>query len=328
MTEQSRRARPQEVVVELRVARSAVAPVAPAAEDHHLGDRLAAFVDGELDHDARERVQSHLATCSACLTRAEDERRVKSRLAAAAPPDPSAVFLSRLVSIAADRDEQPPAGPPARRGFAGAAFGSAGTGFGSGGFGNARFGSGALGADHPVPGVDPRAERGMPFQGELRPIAARLWAGIGPSDGRPQGFPEAERGQRVEQQIVNRPSAARGRRFAFAAAGAFSVAAVALGSAITGVTAAEPSVDEPYGNVAPVADATSTSATGGAGSAGSRSNGQLAFGVPANVPGAVSPYGAGPLLRSPVGPAAPGSSATATSLPAAPYPAAGHSLLR
>ncbi|WP_139121227.1 anti-sigma factor family protein, partial [Streptomyces sp. SolWspMP-sol7th] len=34
--------------------------------EQHLGDRLAAFVDGELDHDARERVLSHLATCPRC----------------------------------------------------------------------------------------------------------------------------------------------------------------------------------------------------------------------------------------------------------------------
>jgi anti-sigma factor RsiW len=243
------------------MARTA-APPAPQGE-HHLGDRLAAFVDGELDHDARERVQSHLATCDACLSRAEDERRIKNRIAAAAPPDPSALFLSKLMSIAPDRDDRPPSGPQPRRGFGGlggAAFGgSAGGVFGAGGsssFGSGRFGSGALGAEHPLPGVDPRAERGMQPREESRPIAARLRAGLGPAvdpSGRPSASPRPVAAPAAVSSTP-RPSAARGRRFAFAAAGAFSVAAVALGSAITGVTAAEPTVDEPYGSVTPAVD--------------------------------------------------------------------------
>ncbi|MGE7383347.1 zf-HC2 domain-containing protein, partial [Serratia bockelmannii] len=43
-----------------RDARSGAVPPA----EQHLGDRLAALVDGELKHDARERVLAHLATCS------------------------------------------------------------------------------------------------------------------------------------------------------------------------------------------------------------------------------------------------------------------------
>ena len=296
MTEQPHRTRRPEVLVELRVDRSAVAPVVEAVEEQHLGDRLAAFIDGELDHDGRERVQAHLATCSACLNRAEDERRIKSRIAAALPPDPSALFMAKLMDIAGDdADRQPPSGGAGgRRGFGGGAFGSSnafggGDSFGSGGFGSGRFGSNALGADHPVAGVDPRAERNArPFQGESRsvgPIAARLRSGFAPGDSRPQTFPPQER---TREQSAPRPSAARGRRFAFAAAGAFSVAAVALGSAITGVSSAEPTVDEPYGNVAPVAD--TAGAQGAAENVGGygRNSGQLAFGVPASLPGEFS----------------------------------------
>ncbi|WP_033820756.1 zf-HC2 domain-containing protein, partial [Kitasatospora sp. MBT63] len=44
-----------------------VRPVEPAADEHHLGDRLSAYLDGELGHDSRERVQAHLATCPQCL---------------------------------------------------------------------------------------------------------------------------------------------------------------------------------------------------------------------------------------------------------------------
>ena len=315
MTEQPHRARRPEVLVELRVDRSAAASAVQALEEQHLGDRLAAFIDGELDHDGRERVQAHLATCSACLSRAEDERRIKSRIAAALPPDPSALFLAKLMNIAGDddADRRPPSGgASARRGFGGGAFGSTnsfggGDSFGASGFGSGRFGSNALGAEHPVPGVDPRAERGSrPFQGEQRsvgPIAARLRAGFAPGDSRPESSAPQER---TREQSAPRPSAARGRRFAFAAAGAFSVAAVALGGAITGVSSAEqPIVDDPYGNVAPVADT-----AGGQGAAennvggSSRNSGQLAFGVSANLPGGFS--------QSLVAP-----SASATSLPAA-----------
>ena len=346
MSEQPRKARPQDIgveVVELRVARSAVT-TAVASGENHLGDRLAAFVDGELDHDARERVQSHLATCDACLGRAEEERRVKSRISAAAPPDPSAVFMSRLMSIAGDSDEQPPSrGPQQRRGFggSGSAFGGgptggfgtmSGGGWGSNGLGGGRFGSGALGAEHPLPGVDPRAERGLPFLDQAGPIAARLRSGFAPAAaspsaaGSPSGFADRERGQSRPQQT--RPSAARGRRFAFAAAGAFSVAAVALGSAITGVTAAEPNIDEPYGNVAPAAE-TSVAPTGGLDDR-SRDSARLAAGVPAGVPDYVPAYNAqyNAQYGTGLGSAAPGPAASATALPTTGYAALGSAAAR
>jgi len=231
VTEQPRRARQPEVVVELRVNRPA--PGVPAAEQH-LGDRMAAFVDGELDHEARERVQSHLAGCAACLARAEEERRLKSRLAASTPPDPSDLLLSRLMAISVDdsdsagHDRRPPGsgsgGSQMMRGvFGGNSLGSGGSGFGAG-----LFGRGALGADNPLPGVDPRAERGAtPFRGEQRPIAARMDAPLRHDVPRREPAPGPLR-------AASAGSLARGRRFAFAAAGAFSVAAVALGSAVTG----------------------------------------------------------------------------------------------
>jgi len=252
VTEQPRRARQPEVVVELRVNRPA--PGVPAAEQH-LGDRMAAFVDGELDHEARERVQSHLATCAACLARAEEERRLKSRLAASTPPDPSDLLLSRLMAISA---EDPDQGRPPGSGTGGGqvmrgVFGGNSLGVGGSGFGTGLFGRGALGADNPLPGVDPRAERGAtPFRGEQRPIAAAMDDPMRRREPAPGPLRAASAG-----------SLARGRRFAFAAAGAFSVAAVALGSAVTGVTAASTSIEEPYGNVAPVADASSGSGGGG-----------------------------------------------------------------
>jgi hypothetical protein len=232
---------------------------APVPDDHHLGDRLGAFVDGELDHESRERVQAHLATCRECLAEAEDHRRLKDLLGGTAGPSPTDLFTSRLMSIAAGDLDDPSSGAPgagsdsdAGRGQGRSSDGGSGNpwmafrqgGFGSGGLGrsgfggagllgSAPFGGGALGADRPLPGVDPRAERSG--TGGARPLAASL-----------------------ERALPN-----RGRRFVFVAAGAFSVAAVALSGALSSLgPAGNTAVEEPYGNVSPVAD---SRAGGGAG---------------------------------------------------------------
>ncbi|MFE7121490.1 anti-sigma factor family protein, partial [Streptomyces sp. NPDC057654] len=67
--------------------------------EQHLGDRLAALVDGELGHDSRERVLAHLATCGKCKAEADAQRRLKSVFAETAPPLPSEGFLARLQSL-------------------------------------------------------------------------------------------------------------------------------------------------------------------------------------------------------------------------------------
>lgn len=71
----------------------------PTPAEQHLGDRLAALVDGELSHDARERVLSHLATCPKCKAEADAQRRVKSVFAQTAPPAPSEGLLARLQGL-------------------------------------------------------------------------------------------------------------------------------------------------------------------------------------------------------------------------------------
>jgi hypothetical protein len=300
--------------VELRVNRT---PGVPAAEQH-LGDRMAAFVDGELDHEARERVQSHLATCAACLARAEEERRLKSRLQAATAPDPSGPLLSRLLAISVESGDDRGA-PPSGSGSGGVGgqlvrgvFGGNSLGSGGAVFGSGLFGRGALGADHPVPGVDPRAERGMPFRAEQRPIAARMdrMSGV-------QGVEDRLRrpARPVEPaRAAAAGSLARGRRFAFAAAGAFSVAAVALGGAVSGVTASGIPTEDPYGNVAPVSD-TSGSTGGQFPDFGSR-NGSRMVAAPLNAGSAAdlanvldAQHGSAPLAVSPT--ATPGVSASA-----------------
>ncbi|MGN7140597.1 anti-sigma factor family protein, partial [Streptomyces pseudogriseolus] len=69
--------------------------------EHHLGDRLAALVDGELGHDARERVLAHVATCAKCKAEVDEQRRLKNVFAAAAPPPPSESLLARLQGLPA-----------------------------------------------------------------------------------------------------------------------------------------------------------------------------------------------------------------------------------
>lgn len=210
--------------------------------EQHLGDRLAAFVDGELGHDARERVLSHLATCPRCKADADAQRRLKSVFAQTAPPPPSQSFLERLQGL--------PGGPgPGAAGSLGG--GPGGPGWAGTGAGRAPGASGALAPSAPFGGLS----------GPVHPHhPGRHRTGARPSAG-PGGFPYAParpsfapgrsplapapvlagegRGFRIHD--LGRPepgesarTASRGRRFAFAAAGAVSLAALALGGVSSG----------------------------------------------------------------------------------------------
>ncbi|MEV6808806.1 zf-HC2 domain-containing protein [Streptomyces sp. NPDC051132] len=177
--------------------------------EQHLGDRLSALVDGELGHETRERVLAHLATCARCKAEADAQRALKNVFAEAAPPPPSASFLARLQGLPAEGG--PDGDGPLGRGPADGPTESSGP---SGS-------SGALGA------FGPRRGERLPF---------------GYLPARPHGlFPDdtaASRDDGFRIHPVGRPddgrSASRGRRFAFAAAGAVSLAAVALGGVTTG----------------------------------------------------------------------------------------------
>ncbi|MFE6163430.1 zf-HC2 domain-containing protein [Streptomyces sp. NPDC056486] len=176
--------------------------------EQHLGDRLAALVDGELGHDARERVLAHLATCPKCKTEADAQRRLKSVFAEVAPPPPSESFLARLQGLPGGGSE-PPSGPRPP---------------GSGGFATADTDA----------GLPPTGVFGM------RPDTF----GYAPSGAHAAVLPSVGRGFRihdVSRHDVGRHEAERslwrGRRFAFVAAGAVSLAAIALGGVTTGVPA-------------------------------------------------------------------------------------------
>ncbi|MEU3354136.1 zf-HC2 domain-containing protein [Streptomyces sp. NPDC037389] len=154
--------------------------------EHHLGDRLAALVDGELGHDSRERVLAHLATCWTCKAEADAQRRLKSVFAEAAPPPLSDSLLARLQGLPGGVGGGPPGPGPGPSG--------------DGGEGGAPVvGRGAFGAG---------AE------------AFVLLPAVGPQP-RDRGFRTHPVGQ----------GGSRGRRFAFAAAGAVSLAAIALAGA-------------------------------------------------------------------------------------------------
>ncbi|MEU3604339.1 zf-HC2 domain-containing protein [Streptomyces sp. NPDC035033] len=152
---------------------SGTRPPSPSPAEHHLGDRLAALVDGELGHDARERVLAHLATCARCKAEADAQRALKNVFASSGAPQPSEGFLARLQGLPGGPGE-----PPGRS-----------------------------------------------------PLEQLLEAGGVKSDGfatAPPAEPDTGTGFRVHAVA---PSG-RGRRFAVAAAGAVSFAAIALGGTL------------------------------------------------------------------------------------------------
>jgi hypothetical protein len=152
-------------------------------------------VDGELDHDERERVLAHLATCARCKAEADCQRRLKSFFAEVAPPPPSDGFLTRLQNLPAGgsgpRDDDDSRGPLRHRPV-----------------GHEPFGHGVF--DAPDSG-------------------GSLMDGFGYAGAHGASVFPVHRAGRAEAE---RTSPWRGKRFAFAAASAVSLAAMALGGAL------------------------------------------------------------------------------------------------
>ncbi|MDN0195572.1 zf-HC2 domain-containing protein [Streptomyces sp. S.PNR 29] len=212
----------------------------PKPEGHlaeqHLGDRLSALVDGELGHDARERVLAHVATCPKCKAEVDAQRRLKNVFAEAAPPPPSESFLARLQGLPAGGDPDGGGSPLDGGGLPGGASG--------------RFGAfGSLGAFG--------MKRGERFEFDYVP--ARPHSPVLPPASGNRGF----RIHDVSRHEAER-SASRGLRFAFAAAGAVSLAAIALGGvATTGM----PTDTEARGGSGTGSNVTPMRTQGGAGAA-------------------------------------------------------------
>jgi anti-sigma factor RsiW len=75
----------------------------------HLGDRLSALVDGELDGADRDRAHAHLAGCEQCRTEAAELRALKRKLRelmAGAPAE--AAMTRRLIALTGPGGPMPP----------------------------------------------------------------------------------------------------------------------------------------------------------------------------------------------------------------------------
>ncbi|WP_053170669.1 anti-sigma factor family protein [Streptomyces sp. SBT349] len=198
--------------------------------DHHLGESLAALVDGELSHDSRDRVLAHLATCPSCKAEADAQRELKSVFAESPLPGPSDGLLARLQGLpAAD------AGP----------------------------GSPASTSDpaQPRKPPSPRGEGTSMFRLDLLPGGRQRESLLSPPRlGQERGF-------RIHETGGFR--AGRGHRLAFAAAGAVSLAAFAIGGAVTSVSAG--AVASGSGAPSTVAEGSPVSQAGAARTSGGRS---------------------------------------------------------
>ncbi|WP_370618213.1 anti-sigma factor family protein [Mumia sp. Pv 4-285] len=77
----------------------------------HLGDRVAAYVDGQLPADESARADTHLATCEECREAVRAQRALKRRMTGlVTTPGPSSSLLSAL----SDPERLAAAGPPSR----------------------------------------------------------------------------------------------------------------------------------------------------------------------------------------------------------------------
>ncbi|WP_037676259.1 anti-sigma factor [Streptomyces griseus] len=169
--------------------------------EQHLGDRLSALVDGELGHDTRERVLAHVATCPKCKAEVDAQRRLKTVFAEVAPPTPSESFLARLQGLPGGGDPDGGGSPLDGGGF---------DGF-----------SGQPGAGG-IFGV----RRRDTF--EFGYVPARGHGSVLAPSSPDRGFPIHAAGRGDAER-------SRGLRFAFVAAGAVSLAAIALGGMTGGV---------------------------------------------------------------------------------------------
>lgn len=68
----------------------------------HLGQRLSALVDGELDCDERDRVLGHLARCGWCRDEAAALRTLKRRMNALGETAAGAALTGRLMGLSSE----------------------------------------------------------------------------------------------------------------------------------------------------------------------------------------------------------------------------------
>jgi anti-sigma factor RsiW len=75
----------------------------------HLGDRLSALIDGELDGAERDRASAHLAGCEQCRTEAAELRALKRKLSTLLSRAPAeAAMTRRLIAMTGPGGPLPP----------------------------------------------------------------------------------------------------------------------------------------------------------------------------------------------------------------------------
>ena len=75
----------------------------------HLGERLSALVDGELDGAERDRAYAHLAGCESCRAEAAELRALKQKLSRLLPRAPAeAAMTRRLIAMTGPGGPIPP----------------------------------------------------------------------------------------------------------------------------------------------------------------------------------------------------------------------------
>jgi len=75
----------------------------------HLGQRLSALIDGELDGDERDRVLVHLARCEPCRDEAIALRTLKRRMNALGEAAADSALTRRLMGLAQPGEHLDPA---------------------------------------------------------------------------------------------------------------------------------------------------------------------------------------------------------------------------
>lgn len=83
----------------------------------HLGERITALVDDQLDHDARDTALAHLAQCPACQAAVAAERDIAAALRSLPDVHPSEKLVQMLLAVPGPNGPL----PPDRRPFPGAA---------------------------------------------------------------------------------------------------------------------------------------------------------------------------------------------------------------
>ncbi|MCC2314475.1 zf-HC2 domain-containing protein [Cellulomonas xiejunii] len=84
----------------------------------HLGSRISALVDGQLDPAATERAFAHVATCPMCARELAAARAARQALAGAEPVLPTEDLTARLLSLSSQSGPPVPPAPGTRDPFA------------------------------------------------------------------------------------------------------------------------------------------------------------------------------------------------------------------